>query len=194
MDTAHTDGRRDLTYGLDNRDTRERLRELMLFVAERCQDDPNLGFTKLNKIVFYCDFLAFGKFGKPITGASYDKLPFGPVATGSEITRRQMERDGDIFVAADAHSPFRPKRVLPRRSANLDMFSGPEIALVDGIINALAGATSSQVRDLSHGKAWQAVEMHEAIPYEAAFLSDRPYSEEDVARARELIEAGELED
>lgn len=194
MDTTQRGGQGRLTFGADNRETRARLRELTLFVAERCQDDPNFGVTKLNKILFYCDFMAFGKFGKPITGISYNKLPFGPVATGADITRRQMERDGEIFVAADGHSPFRPQRVVPRRSADLDMFSGPEIALVTGIINALAGATGSQVRDLSHGKAWQAVEMHEAIPYEAVFLSDEPYTEEDVARAHELIASGELED
>jgi hypothetical protein len=183
-----------LTYGSDNPESRARLRELMLFVAERCQDDPNFGLTKLNKILFYCDFLAFGKFGKPITGVPYNKLPYGPVPTGAEIMRRRMENDGDIFVPPDGFSPFRPRRIMPRRAADLAMFSGPEVALVDGVISALAGVTSSQARDLSHGAAWRAVEMYEAIPYEAVFVSDQPYTEADVARAHELIALGELED
>lgn len=183
-----------LTYGSDNKETRARLRELMLFIAERCQNDPNFGLTKLNKILFYCDFMAFGKFGKPITGIAYNKLPYGPVATGAESTRRQMERDGEIFVSPDGYSPFRPKRVVPRRTADLNIFSGPEVALVDGVIAALTDATGAQLRDLSHGKAWETVEMHEAIPYEAVFISDEPYMEADVARVRELIALGELED
>lgn len=194
MNGAHEFRPEELTYGSDNKETRARLRELMLFVAERCQDDPNFGVTKLNKILFYCDFLAFGKFGKPITGIPYNKLPYGPVPTGAESTRRQMERDGDVFVVSDGYSPFRPKRIVPRRAADLNIFSGPEVALIDGVVNALADATSSQARDVSHGKAWETVEMHEPIPYEAIFISDEPYTEADVARVHELIALGELED
>lgn len=194
MSSAREFDPKTLTYGSDNKESRERLRELMLFVAERCQDDPNFGVTKLNKILFYCDFMAFAKFGKPITGISYNKLPFGPVPTGAESTRWQMEKDEDMFVTSEGYTPGRTKRIVARRDANLNLFSGPEIALVDGIIEALSGATGSELRDLSHGMAWQSVELHQAIPYEAVFVSDEPYTEEDVARAHELIALGELED
>ena len=184
----------ELTYGSDNTETRARMRELVLFIAERCQDDRNFGVTKLNKILFYCDFMAFGKFGKSITGATYNKLPYGPVPTGAESVRQQMEKDGEIFVTLEGYSPFRTKRVVPSRTANLNIFSGPEVALIDGVISALGDATTSQVRDLSHGKAWRSVRMHQPIPYEAVFISDEPYTEADIARAQELVELGVLED
>jgi len=184
----------ELTYGSDNEESRLRLRELMLFVADRCQGDPNFGVTKLNKILFYCDFFAFAKLGKPITGIPYNKLTYGPVPTGAENARRKMEQDGDVFMSPEGYSPFRPRHIIPRRDADLTLFSGPEVALVDGIIEALSGATGSQLRDMSHGKAWQAVGMHQVIPYEAIFLSDEPYTEEDIARAHELVVSGEIED
>jgi hypothetical protein len=183
-----------LTYGSDNEESRLRLRELMLFVADRCQGDPNFGVTKLNKILFYCDFFAFARLGKPITGIPYNELTYGPVPTGAENARRKMEQDGDVFMSPQGYGPFRPKRMIPRRDADLTLFSGPEVALVDGIIEALSGATGSQLRDMSHGKAWQAVGMHQVIPYEAVFLSDEPYKEEDIAGAHELVVSGEIED
>ncbi len=183
-----------LTYGSDNEESRARLRELMLFIAERCEYDPHFGVTKLNKILFYCDFFAFAKLGKPITGMPYNKLAYGPVPTGAENARRKMEQDGDVVITSAGRSSFRPQRMVPLREADLTLFSGPEVALVDDIIEALSGSTGSQLRDISHGKAWQAVAMHQAIPYEAVFVSDEPYTEEDVARAHELIAAGELED
>lgn len=183
-----------LTYGSDDAGSRKRLRELMLFVAERCQGDPNFGVSKLNKILFYCDFFAFAKLGKPITGVPYNKLAYGPVPTGAENARRKLEQDGDVFVPPESYTPFRPRRMIPCREPDLTLFSGPEIALVDGIIDALSSATGSQLRDLSHGKAWQAVALHEVIPYEAIFLSDGPYSEEDIARAHELVDSGALRD
>ena len=183
-----------LTYGSDDAESRLRLRELMLFVADRCQDDPNFGATKLNKVLFYCDFYAFAKLGKSVTGIPYNKLQYGPVPTGAESTRRKMVQDEDVLMTLEGYSPFRTERMIPRRPADLNLFSGPEIALVDGIIDALSDATGSQLRDMSHGKAWQAVGLHQAIPYEAVFLSDQPYTEEDIARAHELVALGEIDD
>jgi hypothetical protein len=106
----------------------------------------------------------------------------------------RVEQDGDVFMSPEGYSPFRPKRMIPRRDADLTLFSGPEVALVDGIIEALCDATSSQLRDVSHGKAWGAVGMTWCIPYEAVFLSDEPYKEEDIAGAHELGVSGEIED
>jgi hypothetical protein len=184
----------NLTYGSDNKESRERLRELMLHIAELSHGDPRFGLTKLNKILFYCDFMAFGKFGKSITGTSYEKLQFGPVPSNVESVRRQMRQDDDIYLDSVGYGTFATTRIVARRSADLNLFSGPEVALVDRIVDEFSDLTGSQLRDLSHGRAWQAVEMFEAIPYETVFVSDEPYTEEDIARAHELIALGELED
>ena len=45
-----------------------KLKELILYVADRCEADPTFGAIKLNKTLFYADFLAFASTGKPITG------------------------------------------------------------------------------------------------------------------------------
>ena len=47
-----------------------RLLELILYVAEKCQDDPKFGATKLNKILWWADFLAYAQHGTPITQLS----------------------------------------------------------------------------------------------------------------------------
>ena len=46
-----------LTYGSNTPKTRRRLGELILYIAERCADDHTLGATKLNKILWFSDFL-----------------------------------------------------------------------------------------------------------------------------------------
>ena len=184
----------NLTYGSDNEESRERLRELILYIIELSHDDPRFGVTKLNKILYFCDFTAFGKFGKPITGISYEKYPYGPVPAGVENTRGQMVRDDDIFLPPEKYGALGIQHFVALRPANLNLFSGPEVSLIDGIVLALSGATGSQLRDISHGKAWQSVGDFERIPYELAFISDEPPSEEAIARAHELVELGELED
>ena len=53
----------------DRRD--KKLKELVLYIAQKSEDDPSFGATKLNKILFAADFYFFGQTGRSITGASY---------------------------------------------------------------------------------------------------------------------------
>jgi len=47
-----------------------RLEELILYIATRTADDESFGRTKLAKVFFYADFVAFGDEGAPLTGAT----------------------------------------------------------------------------------------------------------------------------
>lgn len=194
MSRAHESNPENLTYGNDTPRTRERLGELMLFIADRCEDDPDFGVTKLNKILYYCDFLAFAKLGEPITGISYNKLPYGPVPTAAQIVRDKMHQEGEIVITQEGSVSFRLSRVVPVREANLSLFTGPQVALVDSVIQAVEGANARLLTDITHGNAWKVLSYNDAVPYEFVFISDAPYTEEDIARAEELVAAGEIED
>lgn len=54
-----------------------RFRDLMLYLAYRCQDAVYFGSTKLCKLLYYSDFTAFARTGAPITGADYVRQPLG---------------------------------------------------------------------------------------------------------------------
>ena len=54
------------------------MRELILYVLQRSTQGPNMGGTKLNKVLFRSDFGAFLNLGEPITGHPYFKLKNGP--------------------------------------------------------------------------------------------------------------------
>ena len=56
----------------------DKLKELMLYVVEKSETDPTFGAIKLNKILFFSDFLMYWKTGKSITGQEYMKLERGP--------------------------------------------------------------------------------------------------------------------
>jgi len=58
-----------------------KMAELILYVSDRCQLDPAYGSTKLNKILFYADFLYYAKHGTSITGQEYMRLDKGPYVT-----------------------------------------------------------------------------------------------------------------
>lgn len=159
----------DLTFGADNQESRERLRELVLFIAERCLSDPTFGATKLAKILYCADFLSFARFGESITGTQYKKLRNGPVPTAVAALRREMMEEGEIVLAKEGYSPHLYDRVIARREANLDKFKARDIALIDGVIQLFWGRTAKELSELSHDRAWKAAEYHEPIPYEAAY-------------------------
>lgn len=179
--------RRQPTFAVLDEQSEARLRELILYIAAQCQDDPKFGATKLNKILWWADFLSYAEHGKPITGIEYQRLGNGPAPRRLVPIRNEMEAAGDIAVAeVPGRGGYVQKKIVPLRAPDLDVFSPTDIAVVNDVIQALWRKTAKGVSNLSHGKAWEVAGDGELIPYEAVFLSDDPINRYDVARTREL--------
>ena len=71
-------------------ESERRFRELLLYICEKSATDPKFGATKLNKILYFSDFLAFARYGKPITGFEYQRERNGPVPKRLVSIRNQM--------------------------------------------------------------------------------------------------------
>ena len=166
----------------------KRLGELMLYVAKRCQFDPNFGGTKLNKILFYSDFCSFGRRGKPITGAEYVKQEFGPIPKRLVPVRQQLEQRKEAAVQKVDFLGREQQRLVALREPDLSLFTGEEIALVDEVIEYLKGKTAKEVSELSHNRIWRVARLGHSIPYEAVFVSDDNPTEGDIERGKELVQ------
>lgn len=175
------------TVSFPRRDPDKRLGELMLYVAKKSQFDPNFGGTKLNKILFYSDFAAFGRTGKPITGAEYIKQEFGPTPKRLLPVRKQLEKKGEAAVQKVDFLGKEQQRLVALREPDLSLFTGEEIALVDQVIDYLRGMSAKEVSALSHNRIWRVARLGQSIPYEAVFVSDENPTESDVERGRELV-------
>jgi len=186
MGTTHRERWENLTFGSDEQESKDRLRQLILFVAERCRPDPNFGMTKLVKILYRADFESFARYGKSITGARYKKYPYGPVSQAALDARDEMKARGEIAVVKEGYTTHLRDRVVALEAADLSGFTGTDIALIDGVIEMFHGHTATFVSEFSHDRAWEAADYYEPIPYEAALLSDEPPTEGDIARAHEL--------
>jgi len=148
-----------------------KFRELILFISERSEGDVPFGAVKLNKLLFYADFLAFLKFGKAITWQKYQKLEQGPCPRNLLPTLRELEKSADIIqVDRDFHG-YKQKRVVAIREPDLSMFSAEEIALVTQLIDEFKGMSAKQMSETSHDFiGWQLAEIGEDIPYEVALV------------------------
>lgn len=178
---------RNPTYTFPLANGEDRLRELILYVATQCQNDSKFGATKLNKILWWADFLAYAETGEPITGLEYMRLGNGPVPKRFVPIREDMQSRDELLVSkVQALGGYVQHRIVPLRRANLDIFTAEEIALVDRVIRALWKRTAKGVSKMSHGKAWEVAEDRGPIPYEAVFLSDDPINRYDLSRTKEL--------
>ena len=54
----------------------DKLKNVILYLLDKCGNTFN---TKMNKLLFYTDFLSYKLYGQGITGLSYNAIQYGPV-------------------------------------------------------------------------------------------------------------------
>lgn len=150
---------------------RDKFKELVLYLSERSESDPNYGETKLNKLLYYADFIAYRELGVPVTGAKYQKLRWGPAATALLPIQQELEAEGALAVRPGQRGAYIQKKPIALRPPDLREFSGAEIALIDRVLEGMWDLGAGVVSDLSHTSiGWQLAQDREEIPYETVFV------------------------
>ena len=54
-----------------------KLKNVLLYILERCAGKPNVGETVLYKLLYFSDFNYYELYEEHLTGAKYRKLPYG---------------------------------------------------------------------------------------------------------------------
>jgi uncharacterized phage-associated protein len=150
----------------------EKLEELVLYVAEKTRGDANAGAVKLNKYLYFSDFAAMRKHGRPITGAEYQRLLHGPAPRRLRPVRDRLVATGAARVdeRVDAFG-YVHHDLVALRPARVAVFTSTELAIIDYVIAALRPLSAADVSALSHREAgWQLVADNGVIPYELAYV------------------------
>jgi hypothetical protein len=172
-------------------DSDVKLGELILYISQKSAFDEYFGATKLNKILYFSDFIAYRNWDKPITGAEYFHLPQGPAPRRLVPVRRQLIREEALVIQKiQTVGGWTQLRPVSLREANLDLFSAREIALVDEVIDKLRGITATGASNLSHLEfGWKLTRENETIEYGTVFLSDAPLSPAELHHLQETAVA-----
>jgi len=167
--------------------TDEKLRELILHICIRSEDDEAFGAVKLNKLLFFSDFLAYLRLRKAITGQDYQKLEHGPAPRRMLPVLEQMEQRGAIKQRANDFYGMEQMRTIALEKPDLSKFTAEEIALVDTVLAHFRGKTAKQVSDESYQfLGCEVAERGEIIPYPVALVAKREVTEQDRKIAKEL--------
>jgi hypothetical protein len=165
-----------------------KFKELMLYFSTRGQEESLvIGSTKLNKLLFFTDFRAYAELGAPVTGATYQKLPFGPAARQLVPMRDELLRDAEMHFADRSRDDLNDV-LLPDSAANLSVFTDDELRIADEVFEEMRPFNATASSDYSHLKSagWRVVEERADIPYESAFTLTDPPPTEAIELGREL--------
>lgn len=179
---------KNLKFEFPEIDTDGRLGELIIYIADKCQNDPYFGATKLNKILWLSDMMSYAYYGEPITGTAYQRLNKGPASKRLLPVKDKLIRNSRIV---ERQSPFglhTQKRIIAISDPDLKIFTARDISLVDTAIDFLRGKTATTSSEMSHIKPWKIAKPKELIPYQAIFLSGEEITDYDISRTKELSE------
>ncbi len=165
----------------------DKFRELIIFIAAKSAGDRRFGATKLNKLLFYIDFLAYLRLGNSISEQRYQKLENGPAPRGLVPARTKMLASGEIALQKENYYGRDQHRIVALREPDLSLFTGPEVGLMEVVVQDFLGKNASEISQESHEFiGWELAKIGEDIPYEVALVAIPESSKKIIQRGSEL--------
>jgi hypothetical protein len=150
-----------------------KLKALVHYICYKCHDPSVLGATKLNKILWYSDVIAFAQTGKPITPETYTKQQFGPVPKHILKIVEELADQKDLAVREVDYHDYPKKEFIALTKPDISKFTPEEISLVDDVIDVVCHKhTATSISMASHDTIWELAEIGEELPLYAALASD----------------------
>ncbi len=158
----------DLTSGFKEFDL-EKFKNMVLYLVKRLDGVLSV---KLNKLLWYCDFLHFKETSVSITGTQYVRLPYGPVPDKYDFITDMMRDEGlldKIEVVFNARRGVVGEQFITLVEPDESMFSEQEIKVMDFVADTFREYTSTGIKDKSHEEtAYKKCEDGDIISYEYA--------------------------
>ena len=166
------------------------LKELVLYVISQCGSPEKLGKTKLNKVLWFADSIAYQHTGQPITGAKYQKLQHGPVPIGIDDAIGELQSENKCLIREKRHYGYNQHQFIGLSEPRAELFSSEQLKLVDALVGDICeNHTANSISDLSHDIAWEAAQMGEEIPLFATLAArEGVITELDIEWADSIIE------
>jgi uncharacterized phage-associated protein len=146
----------------------EKMQHVILFFLERI-NNVDLGRTKLMKLLYYVDFDHYEMHGKSLTGATYRKLPHGPVPQEAKKLIENMASRHLVHQVRVKRAQYAQHRLITQAKFDPSLFSGEEIQTLERVAKEWEHCTGTEIEASSHAEApWAATRDGKIIDYELA--------------------------
>lgn len=128
-----------------------KLKNIILYFIEKCGGTFN---TKMNKLLFYTDFLAYKTYGYGISGLAYKAIQFGPVPVRWDRVYSLID---DIYPEiVEFTSGNCGTKLCSTLSPDYTCFSTEELKILDIVLERFKDTSASDISKLSHNEdAWK---------------------------------------
>lgn len=125
--------------------------------------------TKLNKLMFYSDFLHFKDTTISITGTQYARIPFGPAPNNYDLYYPTLVRQGLIEIEEIEFPEYSGDKYISKEDPNLGVFLEGELRVLATIKERFKDATATEISALSHEEeGYKHTETGKIISYQYA--------------------------
>ena len=125
----------------------ERFENLVSYI---CWQIPYVTKTKLNRLLWYCDFVSFRQIQRSITGLQYVHVPYGPVPKHYEYHLASLMGkwiESEEFITREG---ILGEKFRSLCKTDLSIFSSKERKLMTDILKTLKHMSASEIVALSH--------------------------------------------
>jgi uncharacterized phage-associated protein len=143
----------------------ERVKAVMLTILQECGE---VFCTKMNKLLFYIDFLSYRQRGIAITGLSFRAIDFGPVPDRWEKLYSQFD---DIRQELRPIGEYEGNVLLSNIKPDNAILNDSEKEIIHTVCSHFMNYSSGKISAVSHEEpAWiKFHESHSRIPFSEAF-------------------------
>jgi hypothetical protein len=153
-----------------------KFKELVLYVSRESAEDEGFGLVKLNKLLYRADTEAYRLLGHSITGETYEKQDYGPVARHLPIVLDELGSAGRLEVLRVPSGDYTRKVPTTRQDdeaqPDASVFTPDELVVIKATLAELAVYGGKSVSDWVHEESagWRVADIGDEIPYESSLV------------------------
>lgn len=148
----------------------EKFTEMVVYFSDKLSPFK----TKMNKLLFYADFLMFKQSCFSISGVRYKAIDMGPVPNNFQSIFEYLANNNEITICTtEFPSGYTGEqfKARPNRKFNATLFTESEINVLEKVTTSFKETSTNDIIELSHlEEAWKKNEKEKnVISYEYAF-------------------------
>jgi len=126
----------------------DKITHMVLFFINKTQKTPK---SKLLKLLYYSDFMAYKTFGVSISGTVYCRNHFGPIPRSHDALIEYLKKieaiDTDIFPG-----PYEGEIIVPKMDFSPETLPEEEIEILSIVLEKFKNTTATQLSTISHNE------------------------------------------
>ncbi len=149
-----------------NKINKEKYKNAILFFVKYC-NNQYLGATKLNKLLYYLDFISYRDRGDSVTGDIYLHKQFGPVPSELDNILSELQSEESLNVESVDYGEKDGFRYDVKKSPDVSVFNPYEKKLLDDICKEFSLWSREKIVNQTHLEApWFYSRPFEVVNYE----------------------------